>query len=77
MSTHKKIQIFENGLNELDLVCIMSVNPGIGGQKFNENTFNKEKELIRLKKETKSDFLIQIDGGVNLENAKISSFSGN
>ncbi len=40
------------------------------GQKFIENTFNKVKELIRLKKETKSDFLIEIDGGVNLENAK-------
>tara|TARA_B100000579_G_scaffold337157_1_gene288120 strand:+ start:757 stop:1407 length:651 start_codon:yes stop_codon:yes gene_type:complete len=70
LNPHTPVNLLSNLLNELDLVCIMSVNPGFGGQRFIENTFNKVKELTKLRKQTRSDFLIEIDGGVNLENAK-------
>ena len=70
INPHTPINVLNDVLNEIDVVCIMSVNPGFGGQKFIENTFNKVKKLTKLRKETKSDFLIEIDGGVNLENAK-------
>jgi len=65
-STYALLEI----INNLDLVCVMSVNPGFGGQSFIENTYQKIKILNKLKKETKSKFLIQIDGGVNMKNAK-------
>ena len=48
----------------------MSVNPGFGGQSFIENTYRKIEELVLIRKETNSNFLIEIDGGVNLNNAK-------
>jgi len=57
-------------LNDLDLVCIMSVNPGFGGQSFIENTYNKVKQLAHLRKESGANFLIEIDGGVTSANAK-------
>ena len=57
-------------IKELDLVCVMSVNPGFGGQSFIENTYKKIEVLNNLKKETKSNFLIEIDGGVTLENSE-------
>ncbi|MBH76430.1 MAG: ribulose-phosphate 3-epimerase, partial [Flavobacteriales bacterium] len=49
---------------------VMSVNPGFGGQKFITNTFNKVKKLKELKEKNKNNFLIEIDGGVNVDNAK-------
>ena len=48
----------------------MSVNPGFGGQKFITNTFNKVKKLKELKEKNNNNFLIEIDGGVNIDNAK-------
>ena len=57
-------------IKELDLVCIMSVNPGFGGQSFIENTYKKIEVLNNVKKETQSNFLIEIDGGVTIENSE-------
>tara|TARA_B100000902_G_C27301439_1_gene913055 strand:- start:1786 stop:2436 length:651 start_codon:yes stop_codon:yes gene_type:complete len=56
-------------LKDVDLICIMSVNPGFGGQSFIENTYNKIKTLTNLREKNKSNFKIEIDGGVNLNNA--------
>ena len=58
-------------LDKIDLVLIMSVEPGFGGQKFIKNTFNKIKELKELREKNKNNFLIEIDGGVNIETQKI------
>ena len=57
-------------MNEIDLVCIMSVNPGFGGQSFIENTYQKVHDLKSLIEKKNSNALIEIDGGVNSNNAK-------
>jgi ribulose-phosphate 3-epimerase len=70
LNPHTNINLLEDIIDDLDLVLVMSVNPGFGGQKFIENTYNKIaccKDLIIRKK---SKALIQVDGGVCLENAK-------
>ena len=70
INQHTSINLLEDTIADIDLVCVMSVNPGFGGQKFIENTYDKIarlKELI-LKKNSKA--LIEIDGGVTLQNAK-------
>ncbi|MEG0011439.1 MAG: ribulose-phosphate 3-epimerase [Muribaculaceae bacterium] len=61
---------------DLDLVLLMSVNPGFGGQKFIPNTINKVKELRKLIEETHSKALIEVDGGVNLETGKLLKDAG-
>ena len=70
INPHTPISVLNDVLNEIDLVCVMSVNPGFGGQDFIENTFNKIKKLKELKDRNTYNFLIEIDGGVNIENAK-------
>ncbi len=55
-------------MDNIDLVLIMSVNPGFGGQKFIEYTLDKVRELAKIRKEKNLDFKIQIDGGINLNN---------
>ena len=70
INPHTPVDVLNEILNEIDLVCIMSVNPGFGGQKFITNTFNKVKKLKELKEKNDNNFLIEIDGGVNIENAK-------
>lgn len=57
-------------LEEVDLVLIMSVNPGFGGQSFIESSYEKLKQLAQLREEKELSFLIQVDGGVNLKNIK-------
>ena len=57
-------------LEDLDMVLIMSVNPGFGGQKLIPQVLGKVKELAEIKKERNLDFLIEIDGGVNLDNVR-------
>ena len=64
------VSTLECVLEDLDLVLIMSVNPGFGGQKFIPQTLNKVKELAAIKKERGLNFAIEIDGGVTLANAK-------
>ena len=70
LNPHTSISSIKDILKDIDLVCIMSVNPGFGGQSFIDNTYNKVKDLANLREEYKCDFLIEIDGGVNSENAK-------
>ena len=54
----------------IDVVCVMSVNPGFGGQSFIQNTYKKIEVLKKIKKDSGSKYLIEVDGGVNLENYK-------
>ena len=70
INPHTPVNALNDILSEVDLICVMSVNPGFGGQKFIKNTFNKIKTLRELREKNKNNFLIEIDGGVNIENAK-------
>ncbi|MFN5223213.1 MAG: ribulose-phosphate 3-epimerase [Bacteroidota bacterium] len=69
INPHTSVSLLKDVLADIDLVCVMSVNPGFGGQKFIHNTYQKVRELKQLIIETKSNALIEIDGGVDLENA--------
>ena len=64
------IDIITKYLNEIDLVLIMSVNPGFGGQKFMPEVLTKIKALKKIQKDKELDFDIEIDGGINFENSK-------
>jgi ribulose-phosphate 3-epimerase len=70
INPHTPVIDLENIIADIDLVCVMSVNPGFGAQKFIENTYQKVVQLKRLVSEKNARALIEIDGGVNLENAK-------
>lgn len=70
INPHTPVSLLQDVLGDIDLVCIMSVNPGFGGQKFIPNTLNKIRELRRMIDDHKLDVKIEIDGGVTLENAK-------
>ena len=70
INPHTPVSALKSIINEVDLVCLMSVNPGFGGQSFIENTFDKLSRLKDLIKKTKSKALIEIDGGVTSKNAK-------
>ena len=70
INPHTPISSLKSIIKEIDLVCIMSVNPGFGGQSFIEGTYTKVKELKSLIEEQNSKAIIEIDGGVNSENAK-------
>lgn len=63
-------------LEDLDLVLVMSVNPGFGGQRFIPRAVEKIKELDQIRKEKGYDFQIEIDGGINLDNAKMVMEAG-
>lgn len=69
LNPHTPIQSLSEIIQDIDLVCLMSVNPGFGGQSFIENTFEKVKELKELIKTKKTSCLIEIDGGVTDKNA--------
>lgn len=69
LNPHTSIHLLIDILKDIDLVCLMSVNPGFGGQSFIENTYEKICVLKDLREQTNSNFLIEIDGGVNLKNA--------
>ena len=66
-----KIDLIENYLSEIDLVLIMSVNPGFGGQKFMPEVLNKIKEFKKIKDKNQYHFDIEVDGGINFINSKI------
>lgn len=70
VNPHTPIDLLKDIIADVDLVCLMSVNPGFGGQKFIENTYQKVKELRQLINQRQSSALIEIDGGVNEKNAK-------
>jgi ribulose-phosphate 3-epimerase len=69
LNPHTPVGVLEEILRDLDLVLIMSVNPGFGGQKFIEHTYRKVSNLKALIRATGSRALIEVDGGVNLGNA--------
>ncbi len=71
LNPETKVNVIKQHLNQIDLVLIMSVNPGFGGQKFMPEVLNKIKELKNIQKEKNIDFDIEIDGGINFENSKI------
>lgn len=70
INPHTSINLLEDIIADIDLVCLMSVNPGFGGQKFIENTYEKVKKLKALIQQKNSKALIEIDGGVDLNNYK-------
>jgi ribulose-phosphate 3-epimerase len=70
INPHTSINLLEDTIADIDLVCVMSVNPGFGGQQFIENTYDKISRLKELILRKKSNALIEIDGGVSIQNAK-------
>jgi ribulose-phosphate 3-epimerase len=76
LNPETKIDIILNVLDKIDLVLIMSVNPGFGGQKFMPEVLDKIKELKKIQKEKKINFDIEIDGGINFENSKAAIEAG-
>ena len=70
LNPHTPISVVEPLIKEIDLVCLMSVNPGFGGQKFIENAVEKVSKLKQLISSNNSKALIEVDGGVNLETGK-------
>lgn len=70
INPHTNISLLEDTIVDIDLVCMMSVNPGFGGQKFIENTYDKVSKLKQLINYKKANTLIEIDGGVDLNNYK-------
>ena len=70
LNPHTNIDTLKDTIKDIDLVCLMSVNPGFGGQSFIENTYNKVKDLKSLIVSNSSDCKIEIDGGVTNQNAE-------
>ncbi len=69
LNPHTPVHLLQDIIQDLDMVCLMSVNPGFGGQHFIENTYPKIKELRTLIEAKNASTLIEIDGGVNNKNA--------
>lgn len=70
INPHTNVSLLEDVINDIDLVCIMSVNPGFGGQSFIENTYKKTQQLKEIIVDNQAKTQIEIDGGVNSKNAK-------
>ena len=70
LNPHTNINVLEDVINDVDLILIMSVNPGFGGQSFIENTYDKVKALKSMIETNKSNAIIEIDGGVTTANAR-------
>ena len=70
LNPHTPVALLEDIIPELDMVLLMSVNPGFGGQVFIENTYKKVKQLKALIEKNNSACLIEVDGGVNFETGK-------
>ncbi len=70
INPHTSVNLLNDIISDLDMVLVMSVNPGFGGQKFIENTYNKIQNLRDIIRTTKSKALIEVDGGVDLNNYK-------
>jgi ribulose-phosphate 3-epimerase len=69
INPHTSVSLLEDTIRDIDLVCLMSVNPGFGGQKFIEQTYQKTAALKALIERAGTNTLIEIDGGVNEQNA--------
>ena len=76
INPHTNIELLKDSIKDIDLVCVMSVNPGFGGQSFIENSYDKVIALKKLINETNSNTLIEIDGGVTKNNAVKLSHCG-
>ena len=76
LNPQTKIDIILNELDQIDLILIMSVNPGFGGQKFMPEVLDKIKKLKKIQIEKGLNFDIEIDGGINFDNAKIAIEAG-
>jgi len=70
LNPHTSVDLLEDVIQDIDLVCIMSVNPGFGGQSFIENTYSKVEKLKTLINRKNAATIIEIDGGVTNKNAK-------
>jgi len=70
INPHTSVNLLADVIADLDLVCMMSVNPGFGGQKFIEHTYHKISALREIIRATKSKALIELDGGVDMNNYK-------
>jgi ribulose-phosphate 3-epimerase len=69
LNPHSPVVLLDDIVADLDLVLIMSVNPGFGGQRFIEHTYKKLNDINKLSKQLNPDLLIEVDGGVDMENA--------
>ena len=76
LNPESKIDLIEKFLDKIDLVLIMSVNPGFGGQKFMPGVLEKIKELKKIQEKKNINFDIEIDGGINFDNFKIAIEAG-
>ena len=76
LNPETKIDLIINFLDKIDLVLIMSVNPGFGGQKFMPEVLTKIKHLKKIQKDKNLNFDIEIDGGINFDNCKIAIEAG-
>ena len=76
LNPESKTDLIINLLDKIDLVLIMSVNPGFGGQKFMPEVLDKIKELKKIQTENNIDFDIEIDGGINFDNCKLAIEAG-
>ena len=76
LNPETSIDLIKNLLDKIDLVLIMSVNPGFGGQKFMPEVLEKIKELKKIREIEKLNFDIEIDGGINFDNCKIAIEAG-
>jgi ribulose-phosphate 3-epimerase len=76
LNPHSPVESIEHVLAETDLVCLMSVNPGFGGQKFIESTYEKVRRLKAMIRAQGTNTLIEIDGGVSDANAQLLKEAG-
>ncbi|WP_258104954.1 ribulose-phosphate 3-epimerase [Marinoscillum sp. MHG1-6] len=76
INPHTNVEVLRDMLSDIDVVLLMSVNPGFGGQQFIERTYSKIKQIKTICKELGTEVLIEIDGGVSLENAKTLKDTG-
>ena len=76
LNPESKLNLVMNYLTTVDLILILSVNPGFGGQKFMPEVLKKVEELKKIKDQKKLDFDIEIDGGINFDNSKLAIKAG-
>ena len=76
LNPETKVDLVLDHLNEIDLILIMSVHPGFGGQKFMPEVLSKVKKLKKIRDQKNLDFDIEIDGGINFENCKLAIEAG-
>jgi ribulose-phosphate 3-epimerase len=76
INPHTPVSVLQPILTDLDIVLVMSVNPGFGGQQFIPETIQKVHDLKQLAEERNPNLIIEVDGGVNLGNASLLAYAG-